>query len=75
MFHAAVPGSAGMFCFCGIKRNADSQSGNSTTKRRFRDRLDIDTHSLIDWISDTRSQGYTNLQSFVKSLDDKGIAS
>ncbi len=65
MFHAAVLGSAGMFCFRGIKRNADPQSGNSTTKRRFRGRLDIGT----------LSQGYTNLQSLVKSLDDKGIAS
>ncbi len=27
MFHAAVLGSAGMFCFRGIKRNADPQSG------------------------------------------------
>ncbi len=31
--------------------------------------------SLIDWISDTLSQGYTNLQSLVKCLDHRGIAS
>ena len=30
---------------------------------------------LIDWISDTLSQGYTNLQSLVKCLDHRGIAS
>jgi hypothetical protein len=29
--------------------------------------------SLIDWISDTRSQGYANLQSLVKCLDHIGI--
>ena len=29
---------------------------------------------LIDWISDTLSQGYTNLQSLVKCLDHRGIA-
>ncbi len=29
--------------------------------------------SLIDWISDTRSQGYTDLQSSVKCLDHRGI--
>ncbi len=29
--------------------------------------------SLIDWISDTRSQGYANLQSLVKCLDHRGI--
>jgi hypothetical protein len=31
--------------------------------------------SLIDWISDTRSQGYTNLQSLVRCLDHRDIAS
>ena len=31
--------------------------------------------SLIDWISDTRSQGYINLQSLVKCLDHRGVAS
>ena len=31
--------------------------------------------SLIDWISDTLSQGYTHLQSLVKCLDHRGIAS
>ncbi len=30
---------------------------------------DIHCNSLIDWISDTLSQGYTNLQSLVKCLD------
>jgi len=30
---------------------------------------------LIDWTSDTRSQGYTNLQSLVKRLDHRDIAS
>ena len=29
---------------------------------------------LIDWISDTLSQGYTNLQSLVKCLDPRIIA-
>ncbi len=29
--------------------------------------------SLIGWISDTRSQGYTDLQSLVKCLDHRGI--
>ncbi len=29
--------------------------------------------SLIDWISDTRSQGCTDLQSLVKCLDHRGI--
>ncbi len=29
--------------------------------------------SSIDWISDTRSQGYTELQSLVKCLDHRGI--
>ena len=28
---------------------------------------------LIDWISDTRSQGYTDLQCLVKCLDHRGI--
>ena len=28
---------------------------------------------LIGWISDTLSQGYTDLQSLVKCLDDRGI--
>ena len=32
-------------------------------------------YSLIYWISDTLSQGYTNLQSLVKCLDHRGIAS
>jgi hypothetical protein len=31
--------------------------------------------SLIDWISDTRSQGCTNLQSLVKCLDHRDIVS
>ena len=31
--------------------------------------------SLIDWISDTLHQGYTNLQSLVQRLDHRGIAS
>ena len=31
--------------------------------------------SMIDWISDTLSQGHTNLQSLVKFLDHRGIAS
>ncbi len=30
-------------------------------------------YSLIDWISDTRSQRCTDLQSLVKCLDHKGI--
>ncbi len=30
-------------------------------------------NSLIDWISDTLSQGYTNLQSL--DLDHRGVAS
>ncbi len=30
---------------------------------------------MIDWISDTIYQGYTNLQSLVKCLDHRGIAS
>jgi len=30
---------------------------------------------LIDWISDTLSQGYTNLQSLVKCLDHRNIVS
>ena len=30
-------------------------------------------HSLIDWITDTRSQGCTDLQSLVKCLDHRGI--
>ena len=30
---------------------------------------------LIEWISDTLSQGYTNLQSLVKCLDHRVIAS
>ena len=29
--------------------------------------------SLIDWISDTRSQGHTDLQNLVKCLDHRGI--
>jgi len=29
--------------------------------------------SLIDWILDTRSQGYTDLQSLVKCLDHRDI--
>ncbi len=29
--------------------------------------------SLVDWISDTLSQGYTNLQSLVKCLDHRGV--
>ena len=37
--------------------------------------LNLSSHafSLIDWISDTRSQGYTDLQSLVKCLDHRGI--
>ncbi len=31
--------------------------------------------SLIDWISDTLSHGYTNLHSLVSCLDHRGIAS
>ncbi len=31
------------------------------------------TISLIDWISGTRSQGCTDLQSLVKCLDHRGI--
>ena len=31
--------------------------------------------SLIDWISDTRSQGCTYLQSLVKCLDHRDIVS
>ena len=31
--------------------------------------------SLIDWISDALSQGYTNLQSLVKCLDHRNIVS
>ncbi len=31
--------------------------------------------SLIDWISDARPQGYTDLQSLVKCLDYTGIVS
>ncbi len=31
--------------------------------------------SLIDWISDTLSQGYTDLQSLVKCLDHRDIVS
>ena len=31
--------------------------------------------SLIDWISDTRSQGYTDLQSLVKCLDHRDFVS
>ncbi len=31
--------------------------------------------SLIDWISDAFSQGYTNLQSLNKCLDHRGVAS
>jgi len=31
--------------------------------------------SLIDWISDTQSQGYTDLQSLVKCLDHRDIVS
>ncbi len=30
--------------------------------------------SLIDWISDTRSQGYTDLQSLLKCLDHREVA-
>ncbi len=30
-----------------------------------------DTVPLVDWISDTRSQGYTGLQSLVKCLDHR----
>ncbi len=30
---------------------------------------------LIDWISDTRSRGYTDLQSLGQYLDHRGIAS
>ena len=30
---------------------------------------------LLDWISDTRSQGYTDLQSLVKCLDHRNIVS
>jgi len=33
------------------------------------------TVPLIDWISDTLSQGYTNLQSLVKCLDHRNIVS
>jgi len=33
--------------------------------------LFIDSTFLIDWISDTLSQGYTNLQSLVKCLDHR----
>jgi len=33
------------------------------------------TISLIDWISDILSQGYTNLQSLVKCLDHRNIVS
>ena len=33
----------------------------------------LSVHSLIDWISDTRSQGCTDLQSLVKCLDHRGI--
>jgi len=29
---------------------------------------------LVDWISDTRSQGCTDLQSLVKCLDHRGVA-
>jgi len=31
--------------------------------------------SLIDWISDTRSHGYTDLQGLVKCLDHRDIVS
>ena len=31
------------------------------------------TDPLIDWISDTRSQGYTDLQSLVKCLDHRDV--
>ena len=31
--------------------------------------------SLIDWVSDTLSQGYTNLQSLAKCLEHRSIAS
>ena len=30
---------------------------------------------LVDWISDTRSQGYTGLQSLVKCLDHRALMS
>ena len=30
---------------------------------------------LLDWISDILSQGYTDLQSLVKCLDRRGVAS
>ena len=30
---------------------------------------------MVDWISDTRSQGYTGLQSLVKCLDHRDIMS
>ena len=35
----------------------------------------LQTASSIDWISDTLFQGYTDLQSLIKSLDHRGIAS
>jgi len=35
----------------------------------------LQSASLIDWISDTRSQGYTDLQSLAKCLDDRDIVS
>ena len=34
-----------------------------------------DMPSLIDWTSDTHSQGYTNLQNLVKCLDHRDIVS
>jgi hypothetical protein len=48
--------------------------GNPGGKQGFA--LDSSTHlSMIDWISDTRSQGYTNLQSLVECLNHRDIVS
>ena len=61
--------STGLFISSGMTKWTQSRHCCSTKKKH---RAEVTT-SLIDWISDTRSQGYTDLQSLVKCLDHRGF--
>ena len=49
--------------------------GSSDVTNSGLDRMALKPLSLVDWISDALSQGYTNLQSLVKCLDHRNIVS
>ena len=60
----------------GLRLSVTSVSSPSVTSlSSLIPRTAMEAISLIDWISDTLSQGYTNLQSLVECLDHRGIAS